>query len=460
MLKIGLVKNLGEIDIKIPFGGDLRDIYGRKAKIFKNGDDFHWSLSAEVAFLNQQAKSKNRKQKKFEGFIGKKFYIISRGPLTFKGKSYQGIFLLFFKNEGVQIINFVRLEDYTKGVLRGEIGSLAPIETLKTQAILARTYGMANLKKHGSDGFDLCASEHCQVYLGASAERPSITQAVDSTRGIVMGYGSQLASPMYHSTCGGYTTSNDEVYGGKAVPYLRRVKCDYCSKGINYRWTRLIPNDLLKKRLASEKIFFNRIYSATVESPAQLDRVKNVVIVTDRGRFSVKGTTFRRIFSLPSSTFMVSGLSEDNSKLALRADLQVPLASKQGKTSFEIIPVLADLSKINGKDPAGFIIASRNGLKRIARPKGGWKVIIAGVQSNFSRKSIPEKGLDIKSPGRVLLNKGQSTGEALLRIIGRGYGHQIGMCQSGAIEQGKLNWSYRRILPFYYHGVCLMRLRY
>ncbi len=38
------------------------------------------------------------------------------------------------------------------------------------------------------------------------------------------------------------------------------------------------------------------------------------------------------------------------------------------------------------------------------------------------------------------------------KVIGRGYGHGVGMCQSGAIVKAFDGWNYKRILSHYYHG--------
>lgn len=49
---------------------------------------------------------------------------------------------------------------------------------------------------------------------------------------------------------------------------------------------------------------------------------------------------------------------------------------------------------------------------------------------------------------------------ASIELFGRGYGHQVGLCQSGAIELGKREWSYRQILAYYYSNVALRSLDY
>jgi stage II sporulation protein D len=41
---------------------------------------------------------------------------------------------------------------------------------------------------------------------------------------------------------------------------------------------------------------------------------------------------------------------------------------------------------------------------------------------------------------------------------GRGYGHGVGLCQEGAMEMARLNYTYKDILNFYYKDVYLVNL--
>lgn len=40
-----------------------------------------------------------------------------------------------------------------------------------------------------------------------------------------------------------------------------------------------------------------------------------------------------------------------------------------------------------------------------------------------------------------------------VRIIGKGYGHGVGLCQEGAMSMAKRGFDYNKIIHFYYHGV-------
>jgi len=66
-------------------------------------------------------------------------------------------------------INQVDLDDYVRGVVAGESPSSWPAETLRAQAVAARTYEITTSK--GGAGFDQSSDTRSQVYNGISGER-------------------------------------------------------------------------------------------------------------------------------------------------------------------------------------------------------------------------------------------------------------------------------------------------
>ena len=133
----------------------------------------------------------------------------SSALLLLNGRKYHGSFLLRVGSNGIEVINEVPMEEYLYGVLPEEMSYAWPAEALKAQAVAARTFALYNRGKH--DGFDVCATTHCQVYGGADNEQPQILSAVDSTRGEVLCY---LGKPIYaafHMSSGGMTENSEDV---------------------------------------------------------------------------------------------------------------------------------------------------------------------------------------------------------------------------------------------------------
>ena len=122
-------------------------------------------------------------------------------------------------------INELPIEEYLYGVVPQELGPIAfpEVEAQKAQAVAARTYAMAGFGKRGADGYDLRATTDDQVYGGFGFEHPVSNAAVDATAGIVAMHDGKLISALFSSTSGGHTADNEEAFNGAAAAYLRGV---------------------------------------------------------------------------------------------------------------------------------------------------------------------------------------------------------------------------------------------
>ena len=138
-------------------------------------------------------------------------------------REYRGAIEVRPKPWGLLVVNVVSVEDYLLGVVPEEMPSGYPIEAINAQAVTARTYALSNHSKHASDGYDLCDTNNCQTYGGVSAEKPSSTEAVNATRGLVLTYGGKVASVMYSTDCGGATQDCSETRPTSKLPYLCSV---------------------------------------------------------------------------------------------------------------------------------------------------------------------------------------------------------------------------------------------
>jgi len=102
-----------------------------------------------------------------------------------------------------------------------------PAEALKAQAIAARSYAARRLRPTVSY-YDVPDDSSSQVYLGVRGEKATTTAALADTAGVVLMSGSAIGNTLFHSTGGGATEHNENVYvsptGAKVagpVSYLR-----------------------------------------------------------------------------------------------------------------------------------------------------------------------------------------------------------------------------------------------
>ncbi|NLF96443.1 MAG: SpoIID/LytB domain-containing protein [Candidatus Riflebacteria bacterium] len=440
ILRVKMGGNHTAFKVTFPDGGWMQNKRGRKTRTFRKGETLNWSLPG-------------KRGRRVE-YKGESIYLFGNKDVVQLNKSlYRGHLQADITDKGARIINHVGIENYLRGVVGSEIGSLSPSESLRAQTVIARTYAYASRNKHGSEGADVCDSTHCQVYKGVSAERATIDPAVQATRGIIMISDGEPIATLYHASCGGMTSDNDKVFGGAPRSYLRRVICPFCRDGSNFRWTRSISADALIKALRGEKTVFSRLYDAEIESPQPMDRVTNLILHTNTGTHKVRGTTIRRLFNLPSTTFILGNRGMAREIIAAASPVTKTETPESTQRHRIMIAALAD-DIADG--PAQLMILTGSGLKRTLRPEGGWQTIglyPAGDAVPGSEELIP--------PAKVAASSGnRASSLEQLEIFGRGYGHQVGLCQAGAIELGKRNWSYRQILAFYYSNVALRSLDY
>ena len=127
----------------------------------------------------------------------------------------------------VNVSNYLPLETYLRGVVPVEMPSTWPAAALKAQSIASRSYAAHHLRP-GVSYYDVPDTSASQVYHGALGERATTDAIVKSTAGVVLRSGTSIANTLFHSTGGGGTENNENVYtsatGAKIagpVSYLR-----------------------------------------------------------------------------------------------------------------------------------------------------------------------------------------------------------------------------------------------
>lgn len=159
-----------------------------------------------------------------------------------KPRFYQDNLILETEAGSLKCVNEVILDNYISGVVQAESGRRSVPEFYKVQAILARTFALSHLQKHGAEGFGLCDHTHCQVYFGKTTEL-EIMKAVAETRGkVVVDDNLNLIEAAFHSNSGGQTVNSEDVWGSR-LSYLRSVNDSFSTKMPNARWERKMAKE-------------------------------------------------------------------------------------------------------------------------------------------------------------------------------------------------------------------------
>lgn len=118
----------------------------------------------------------------------------------------------------------MKLETYLAGAVAAEIGTTAPLEALKAQAVAARTYAVS-AQRHPEHNADVCTTTHCQKWKRVDPmTAPEVFRALSETWGMVATYDGNLISSFFFEHCDGHTRSAEEMHI-PALGYLRGVDC-------------------------------------------------------------------------------------------------------------------------------------------------------------------------------------------------------------------------------------------
>lgn len=159
-----------------------------------------------------------------------------------KPRFYEDNLYISTEAGALKCVNEISLDNYIAGVVQAESGKRSFQEFYKVQAILARTFALSHLQKHGPEGFNLCDFTHCQAYFGKTTEL-DIMKAVTETRGkVVVDDNLNLIDAAFHSNSGGQTANSEDVWGSK-LAYLRSVNDTFSTKMPNAKWERKMAKE-------------------------------------------------------------------------------------------------------------------------------------------------------------------------------------------------------------------------
>lgn len=156
----------------------------------------------------------------------------------FEEEEFEGDIEVITNPDGTQTaVNIIDIEDYLTSVISSEMSADAPIELLKAQAVIARSWVLRAIGHTTHRSFDVCADDHCQRYYGIRRRNARAIEAVRATQGQVLTYQPlslsaslpNICDCRYHKCCGGKTELFETCWQGEHHPYLESVECSYCN---------------------------------------------------------------------------------------------------------------------------------------------------------------------------------------------------------------------------------------
>jgi stage II sporulation protein D len=337
--------------------------------------------------------------------IAKTIATDSNSYMYIEGKPYRGnLEFTIFKSNELSVLNNLLLEYYVYGVVALEIGSNSPMEALKAQAVVARTYALCQ-NKHQEYGFDVCDKVCCQVYGGYNAENYRTNQATNETYGQVVTYAGQVVTPYYFSSSGGYTENSENVWV-TSVPYLKAVVDKY---DINRTWTYSYTTSQMTDHMYKLGYRIGNVLKITIDSSSHTGRVLSMTVHGSNNSVTFLKSNIRNAFPdfLPSQMFVLGGQST------------VKVADAKGVATTQALDY-------------------------------------ASIRGIYNTSLISSKTIGVRTnSGIVTVSLVTEDSNDKITISGRGSGHGVGMAQWGAINMADAGYTYDEIIRYFYTGVKL-----
>ncbi|HYL85415.1 MAG TPA: SpoIID/LytB domain-containing protein [Candidatus Angelobacter sp.] len=238
-------------------------------------------------------------------------------------RQYQGALRIRAIHGEVVPIVTMDLETAVASVVAAELTEDAPLEAMKAQAIVTRSYFLAGKGRHHD--FDFCDTTHCQFLREPPSAESRAAAATLATRGLVIAFEGKPVAAMFTRSCGGRTRTPAEVgVSFNRYPYYS-VVCDFCYQS-PVRWTRQISEQdaarLIGKGEAGRLAVDRRLGWNTIPSNDFAVRVENGRVILNgkgqghgiglcqrgAGAMAKAGSSFREILShyFPNTTLALN----------------------------------------------------------------------------------------------------------------------------------------------------------
>lgn len=189
--------------------------------------------------------------------LGDKYLVIEGQNLYSKTKSLPSTVILS-ADQKIDVVGVLPLENYLVGVLASEMPLSWPIESLKAQAVAARSYALAVRNERRNKVFHLESSIMDQVFRHVSQgvdQDPLIEKAFTAVKEtesyILTNADKKVLKAYYHADCGGQTSPARSVWGhGDSKTRVTDVSCPGQSKS-NWKF------EISKQQLAQKLSFLN-----------------------------------------------------------------------------------------------------------------------------------------------------------------------------------------------------------
>lgn len=395
-------------------------VEGRRVSA-RSGDQVY-GMASVIRFVPQQDQSLAQLAgAQVRGVVtGRGFHWQKRIHPTFTG------LLEFRVHDGaILLVNAVPMEHYLAGVLTAEMSGDCPLEFLKSQVIVARSWVLAfTEKKHLELPIHRCNDDDCQRYHGTLSLTQTALDAVTDTRGqVLVDANGGIIDANYSKSCGGVAETPENVWSVSKPGLVGFADAPVDSPALRFM---PVTEDKLAEYLTGSWLRDTDVFcSSSVVSDSEVMRYL--------GRVDERGNYFR--WKLRYDRTDLEQVLRDKffsrqdpgrvASLATLTDLRVTRRGVSGR-AIEI--------EVHYLDPMGqdhsVKIADQHRIRDVLHEKFLYSSAFA-VEIERDAQRLPVH----------------------ITLVGAGWGHGVGMCQIGALGMAVRGYTCQQILEHYFRGV-------
>lgn len=120
-------------------------------------------------------------------------------------------FIVKKSNDKFDLISVFDFNSYVAGVVSKEMPLSWPLEALKAQAVIARSYALAKIKERPNKAFHLDTNQMDQVFAVTHSEKAKLAVFL-TDRVILKDQKNRVLKAFYHADCGGQTIPASKVW--------------------------------------------------------------------------------------------------------------------------------------------------------------------------------------------------------------------------------------------------------
>lgn len=383
--------------------------------------------------------------------------IVMADGMKRQDNAYRGTIECYRGDEGLILINELPLEEYLYAVVPSEMPASYPLESLKAQAVCARTYAYSYILHAGlpGEGAHVDDTTAYQVYHNCS-ENAATTTAVKETDGMLLTYRGEPAQNYYYSTSCGVGTDAAVWKTGSTelTPYLESVRMNReeymekseertggttdTEKGVSF------GAEKMKGAEGGDSLRDEEAFREFITSVGEMDLEKDEpwyrweYTVEEADTQEMLSRIHKRYQSSPESVLTKAKggyyVSQPIEELGTIHRLEIVQRGAGGVADELVIETDTGIYKILAEYNIRSVLC--DGQSEVIRQDGSTVVPASLLPSGFFIIECSKKEENMLG----------------YTLIGGGYGHGVGMSQNGARALGTEGASFRDILRFYFTG--------